>query len=144
MLLRVVLDTNNIVSGTSMPHGSSYEALETWRKDQFILLTSKALIKEVKRVLHYSRIQKKYHLTELEIKKVVRNLIRYAVVTPGEVKLNVIKGDPADNEVLACAVEGRADLIISGDKDLRELNVYGGIRIIGAQEFVKKILPRNM
>ena len=144
MLLRVVLDTNNMVSGTIMHHGSSYEALEAWRRDQFILLTSKAIIKEVKRVLYYSRIQKKYHLTELEIKKVVRNLIRYAVVTPGEVKLNVIKGDPADNEVLACAVEGRADLIISGDKDLRELNVYGGIRIIGACEFVKKILPHNM
>lgn len=116
MLLRVVLDTNNIVSGTIMPPGSSYEALEAWRRDQFILLTSKAIIKEVKRVLHYPRIQKKYHLTELEIKKVVRNLIRYAVVTPGEVKLNVIEEDPPDNEVLACAVEGRADLIISGDK----------------------------
>jgi putative PIN family toxin of toxin-antitoxin system len=144
MLLRVVLDTNNIVSGTIMPHGSSYEALEAWRRDQFILLTSKAVIKEVKRVLHYSRIQKKYHLTEIEIKKVVRNLIRYAVVTPGEAKLNVIKGDPADNEVLACAVEGEADFIISGDEDLKKVKIYRGIRIIGAKEFVKKILPHNM
>ena len=106
MLLRVVLDTNNIVSGTIMNHGSSYEILEAWRRDEFILLTSKAIIKEVEKVLHYPRIQKKYHLTEMKIGQVIRNLIKYAVVTPGELKLKVIKGDPPDNEVLACAVEG--------------------------------------
>ena len=144
MLLRVVLDANNIVSGTIMNHGSSYETLEAWRKDEFILLTSKAIIKEVERVLHYPRIQKKYHLTEMKIVQVIRNLIKYAVVTPGELKLKVIKGDPPDNEVLACAVEGEADFIISGDEDLKKLNIYRGIRIIGAKEFVKKILPPNM
>lgn len=82
MLLRVVVDTNNIISGTIMNHGPSYETLEAWRKGEFILLTSKAIIKEVERVLHYPRIQKKYHLTEKKIKQVVNNLIKYAVVTP--------------------------------------------------------------
>ncbi len=144
MLLRVVLDTNNIVSGTIMNHGPSYEILEAWRRDEFILLTSKAIIKEVERVLHYPRIQKKYQLTEMKIGQVIRNLIKYAVVTPGELKLKVMEGDPPDNEVLACAVEGEADFIISGDEDIKKLNVYRGIRIIGANEFVKKILPHNM
>ena len=74
----------------------------------------------------------------------IRNLIKYAVITPGELKLNVIKEDPSDNEILACAVEGEADFIISGDKDLKELNIYRGIRIIEAKEFVKMVLPHNM
>ena len=143
MLLRVVVDTNNIISGTIMNHGPSYETLEAWRKGEFILLTSKAIIKEVERVLHYPRIQKKYHLTEKKIKQVVNNLIKYAVVTPGELKLKVIKEDPPDNEVLACAVEGKANFIVSGDEDLKRLNIYRGIRIIDAKEFVKNILPHN-
>lgn len=127
-----------------MNYGPSYEILEAWERGQFILLTSKAIISEVKRVLHYPRVQKKYHLTDNEIKQVIRNLIKYAVITPGELKLNVIKEDPSDNEILACAVEGEADFIISGDKDLKELNIYRGIRIIEAKEFVKRVLPHDM
>ena len=50
MLLRVVLDTNNIVSRTIMNHGPSYVTLEAWRRDEFILLTSKAIIKEAEKV----------------------------------------------------------------------------------------------
>jgi predicted nucleic acid-binding protein len=37
---------------------------------------------------------------------------------------NAIPGDPADNHIFACAVEGHADLIVSGDRDLLRLGEY--------------------
>jgi putative PIN family toxin of toxin-antitoxin system len=126
-----------------MSHGPSYEILEAWRRNEFILLTSKAIMKEVGRVLRYPRIQKKYHLSEMQISQVINSLNKYAVVTLGALKLKVIKEDPPDNEVLACAVEGKADFIVSGDADLRRLSIYRGIRIIEATEFVKRILHPN-
>jgi uncharacterized protein len=49
---------------------------------------------------------------------------------------NVIKDDPTDNHILACAREGQADLIVSGDKHLRRIKVYKGISIIRPTDFL--------
>jgi hypothetical protein len=47
-----------------------------------------------------------------------------------------IKDDPTDNHILACAREGQADLIVSGDKHLRRIKVYEGIPIIRPIDFL--------
>jgi len=54
-------------------------------------------------------------------------------------KLSVIETDPSDNMFLECAVEGRADFIISGDRHLKDLRVYKGIEILDPSTFLEKI-----
>ncbi|MGH7909101.1 MAG: putative toxin-antitoxin system toxin component, PIN family, partial [Thermodesulfobacteriota bacterium] len=63
--------------------------------------------------------------------------------TPGKLKLHVIKRDPQDNEVLIAALEGKADFIVSGDSDLKELKSYKGIRIVSPAEFGKLLEDLN-
>jgi uncharacterized protein len=54
----------------------------------------------------------------------------------GEGVVDVIKVDPTDNKYLACAHEGEANYIVSGDHHLLDLSEYKGIPIITASEFI--------
>lgn len=58
--------------------------------------------------------------------------------TPGTLDLQVVEEDPEDNTILAAAVEGRADCIISGDRHLKTLSEYQGISILSPAEFVAR------
>ena len=83
-----------------------------------------------------STLLKKHGIISEEVKSIIERLSRIAVVTPGELNLDVIQEDPADNKILACAVESEADFIISGDHHLLELKKYQGILIVNPTTFL--------
>ena len=55
-----------------------------------------------------------------------------------ETRPSVVTADPEDNRVLECAVEGGADVIVSGDRDLLALGRYAGIPVCRPQEFLAR------
>ena len=138
-MLRAVVDTNAVISGTIQKSGHPYRIMNAWREGSFVLVTSGALIEETERALHYPRIRKRYRLTEQQIRRVLDNLRRYALITPGKVRINAIKEDPDDNQVLAAAVEGEADCMVSGDPHLLHQRSYRGIEIVSPRQFVKML-----
>lgn len=62
------------------------------------------------------------------------------LVSPAHV-LSVITEDPDDDRVLECAIAGRADIIISGDRHVLKLGEYEGIAIMTARQFMDRIVP---
>ena len=138
-MLRAVVDTNVVISGTIQKSGHPCRIMNAWREGFFVPVTSEALIEETERVLHYPRIRKKYRLTEQQIRRVLDNLRRYALVTPDKVKIHAIKEDPDDNQVLAAAVEGEADCMVSGDPHLLHHRSHRGIEIVSPRQFVKML-----
>ena len=58
-------------------------------------------------------------------------------MTPGQLDIDAIPDDPSDNMILACAVEGWADFIISGDHHLTDLKIFQGITIVNPATFLK-------
>ena len=138
-MLRAVVDTNAVISGTIQKSGHPYRIMNAWREGFFVLVTSEALIEETERVLHYPRIRKKYRLTEQQIRRVLDNLRRYALIAPGKVRINAIKEDPDDNQVIVAAVEAEADCIVSGDPHLLKLGSYRGIEVVPPGQFVKML-----
>lgn len=116
-MVRAVVDTNVFVSGTT---GHSYPAqvIDAWRKERYVLITSPAIIEEISAVLRRAEIRKFTGLAEKDIREIIDTLMTKAFVSPGEVKVNVIKDDPDDDKFLASALEGIADYIVSGDKHL--------------------------
>ncbi len=104
-------------------------------------MTSPAIIAGVRAVLRYPRIRNKYAITDEDVEGLVALLEGEAVVVPGEVEVeNVIPEDPADERVLACAVEAGADGIVSGDRHLLDLGGgYRGIRILTVREFLEEL-----
>lgn len=62
-MIKAVLDTNILVSGLISPKGSPAKILNLWQERKFILVTSQKILKEIKKVLNYPKIIKKYHLS---------------------------------------------------------------------------------
>ena len=139
-MLRVVLDTNILVSGILSRKGAPAQALDAWRERRYLLVTSPSLIAEIRLVLHYPRIRDRYALTDEDIDQIIALLEHEALLVSGETKLNgAIPSDPQDEIVLACAIEGQVDMIVSGDHHLLGLGTYDTIQILTAGQFIEKI-----
>ena len=60
----------------------------------------------------------------------------FAWIVEGEEMVDIIKDDPSDNKYLACASEGEADYIVSGDHHLLDIKIYEGIEILKVKAFL--------
>jgi putative PIN family toxin of toxin-antitoxin system len=139
-MLRIAIDTNVIVSGILSQKGAPAELLNAWRERRFLLLTSSVIIAEARTVLQYPRIRKKYPLNDDEIEQVITLLEHDALVVAGEANVaGSIPDDPNDEIVLACAVDGEADGIVSGDHHLIDLESFRDIPIMTARQFLDQL-----
>ncbi len=104
-----------------------------------MLATSPALLSELEGILHRSKFARQIAKQPLSIQAL---LLRYAelarVVMPAVIP-PVILNDPDDDQVLACALAAKAQLIVSGDSDLLSLGEYQGIRIAGPAAALPKM-----
>ena len=144
-MLRVVLDTNQFVSSVLVRRGLPAQALDAWRRREFLLITSPSIIAEIRSTLSYPRIRRKYPITDIDVERLVTLLEQDALVVPGEIDVTgAIPADPTDDMVLACAIEGRADLVVSGDHHLIDLGAYQGIPIITARKFLERLAAEQI
>jgi hypothetical protein len=132
---KVVLDTNILISALLKPKSKARGIYRLVLRGEIELYTSVDLISELSRVLEYP----KFKFEKLEKEVFLKNLARVAVILANsKLKVNVIKEDPSDNKFLECAVEAKADYLISGDNEhLLPLRNFQGIKIISASEFLK-------
>lgn len=137
---RVVLDTNLFVSSLLVRQGRPAQVLAAWRERRFVLVTSPAIIAEVRSTLTYPPIRRKYRLTADLIDGLVGLLEHDALIVPGTADVSgAIAEDPGDEIILACALDGRADCIVSGDRHLLDLGTYQGIAILTPHEFLVRL-----
>jgi hypothetical protein len=141
--MRVVLDANVFVSSILSAAGTPARILDAWRAERFQLLISDAILDEIGRVLRYPKIVNRHLWTETEIDRFLYSLASVAIKTPGSLTLNVIIDDPSDNRYLECAVEGSADVIVSGDRDLLALHTYQGIAIVRPSAFLEHVASHD-
>ena len=137
-MLRVVIDTNVIVSGILSRKGAPAELLNAWRERRFVLLSSSAIVAEVRAVVQYPRIRHKYHLSDDEIEQTMTLLEHDTLLVAGDADVaGSVPDDPKDEMFLACALDGQADVIVSGDHHLLELGSYRDIPIVTARQFLE-------
>lgn len=138
--MRIVLDTNTLVSGIISAGGPPRRLLDGARTRAFELYSSATLLAELQDVLLREKFATRLANAGLTPHSIVRELHRIAyMVTPFSVP-RVVENDPDDDHVLACAVAAQSDLIVSGDKHLHSLGgVYNNIRIVRPSEAVKII-----
>ena len=137
--MRVVLDTNIVVSRTLSELGHPARIVTAWHAQEIELqvIVSEWLLAEYERVLNYPRIRRRHGKSPEEVRALVDEFRQLGVlVEPTEVPA-VIFQDPDDDHVLACALVGGADYIITGGPDLLELGEYQGICIIAPATFVR-------
>ncbi|MCL5987124.1 MAG: putative toxin-antitoxin system toxin component, PIN family [Actinobacteria bacterium] len=137
-MIRAVLDSNTHVSAAIIPYGPSAKLIVAWHENKFTLITCQTILREVEEVMRRPHIIKKYKgITEENIETLVKHIEEFAIVTPGKLNVEVISADHKDDHVLACAIEGEADYIVTGDSHLQNLKVYNGIKIVRPVEFLE-------
>jgi uncharacterized protein len=129
--LRVVLDTNVYISAFHFPESPLAEIWKHARNGMFELFISPAIVEEFARVSreHFGWDEKKVRIHVRLINKTGK------VVAPKTIP-DVIKEDPDDNHILACALAGKANLIVSRDLDLLRLKRYEGIGFMSPIDFL--------
>jgi putative PIN family toxin of toxin-antitoxin system len=137
---RVVFDTNLFVSSVLVKNGLPAQALQAWRERKFSLLISPPMIQEIRHTLGYDRIRRKYQVTDQDVDDLVALLEKNGLVVKGEADTaGAIPDDPDDEQILACAVDGRADFIVSGDRHLLDLKQYADMPVLTVREFIELI-----
>ena len=135
LTMRIVLDTNTLISGVISPSGSPRQLLNAARTQRFELCSSAVLMAELLDVLSREKFAARLVQAGLTPLNIVSELRRLAYISAPENVPRVIAADPDDDHVLACAVAAQADLIVSGDRHLHSLGGnYQGIRIVSAAE----------
>lgn len=119
--LRVVLDTNVLVSGLAYPAGNPGRILAAWRQGALQVVLSRYILDELVRVLpKLSRIV----LSEIEIRDLADSFMFLAdVVEPDALRAAEEKElrDASDREILGTLLAAGADYLITGDRDLLAL-----------------------
>ena len=133
MARRVVFDTNVLISGY-LWKGMARRALEKVRSREWALLISNDAIDELIRVLAYD----KFGLKPEEIGPIVRDLTEISEFVEVRTQIQIIEDDPTDNIFLALAIDGGADVIVSGDHHLLDLEEFEGIPITSIRKFLAK------
>ena len=139
--IRTVLDTNVFVSAalSKNPSSPTREVLERWKKGEFVLLVCTPLAEEiVEKLLDHS-------IDESFVSSLVEELAQLAdwVEIPSE-KIENLLTDPDDNVIVACAVEGAANYLVTYDPHFDVLNgEYEGIKILKAIPFLHALRKQN-
>jgi putative PIN family toxin of toxin-antitoxin system len=133
--VKVVLDTNVFVSGVFFG-GVPGRILEAWRDGALTLLVSVAILDEYRRVGRLLAVQ----YDGLELEPILALVAVNAEVVEAPDLPERVCDDPDDDKFLACAVAGGAGVVISGDKDLREVSGWSGIEVLSPRAFADRHL----
>ena len=129
---KIVIDTNNLISALGW-NGKSRILLEKVKNCEFEWIISTKQLDELKRVLNYPRL----HIPVAQQEQFLKIVFQIAKIITTKSVITIIE-DPADNMLLECAVDGRAEYIISGDKEVLRVKEYRGIKIMTVDKFLKE------
>ncbi len=141
-MTRVVLDTNIFISAILSPKSKAASIVKLVLNGKLHLVIAPAMWKQLHAVLQYPRLKalmKRNDVSMDEVKDLLYKIERIAIAAPGAKKVEHVTDDVTDNMFLACAVEGKADFIISGDSHMKDVKTFQGVEIVNPDVFIKMV-----
>ena len=139
--MRIVLDANIFIGALISGDGYPGQLLAAVKRERITSVTSIYQIEELRDVLGRERL--KPYIRPAEAEDLVYHLEAVGMVT-GKLPEMSLSPDPKDNPILATAVAGEADLLVSGDKgDMLALGHVEGIPIVTARDVVGRLRKRE-
>jgi uncharacterized protein len=135
--VRVVLDTNVVLSGLMFSHGAPGRVISAWREARFNLVISVHQLAEIGRALAYPKIRRNLGWDDRRIEQFIRQLYVRAEIVDFSGTAVEVPLDPDDAPILATLVAAKADVLITGDNDLLALREHYAIHT--PAEFVRKL-----
>jgi len=132
--VRVVIDTNILISSLLSSASLPAHLIALWREGRFDLLTSADQLDELMRVTRYPKIRER--LAPALAGRLI-NEVRDLAIMVTNLPVVTASPDPYDNYLLAMALVGAADFLLTGDKrDLLGLKLFQGVKIVTVREFL--------
>jgi uncharacterized protein len=137
-MIRIVADTNIYISALIFG-GNPEKIIKLAATEKIILLVSNAILDEVSLVL-----RKKFYWSNPQVSYADEFIRESSILVTPSSRVDLIIADEADNRILECAIEGKADYIVSDDRHhLLPLQTYNEIQILDAATFLG-ILPDQL
>jgi len=130
--MRVVFDSNVLIAALPFPEGRAAAAVENILDGSDDLVLSPPILREILSVL-----SRKFSRDREELSRVAVVLGEMGEFVDPSRRVEVFRDEP-DNRILECAVEGKAVVIVTGDKAMRALGEYQGIRLISLAEYLDR------
>lgn len=127
--MRVVVDTNVVISALISRTGAPAHVIDAWLSGRFDWVTSDVLLTELSRAMGYPRVRKASAWPEHRRLQFLEQLHEQAIIVRPDAVITASR-DADDNRVLEAAVAGDADAIVSGDADLLALGEFEGIPVV--------------
>ncbi len=135
--MKVVLDTNALISATLWPDSSARKTLLLLRAQEARFYTSKAILGEYEEVIRRDFPEMIERLPEF-----IGDIAANSTLAEPSSRLRVVKEDPDDDKIIECAMAAGAEFIITYDTHLLKLQEYGGIRIL-TPENMRRLLKQG-
>ena len=133
-MIKAVADTNVYISAVLFG-GRPEEVRILAREGKIELLISENILAEIAGVL-----KRKFHWSDWQISEIIKEIREFTTLITPVAGLSVITEDEPDNRVLECAIEGKAQYIVSGDEHhLQRLKEYEGIKILSPAQFIESV-----
>lgn len=137
---RVTVDTNVLISATFW-RGIPKQVIQTFEAGKAVLVLSDEILAEFERKLRHKKFAAELAEAGLSVEAIVGGVRTMTdLALPVDVPEDAVR-DPKDRMILSCAVDGKADIIVSGDKDLGVLKTYHGILIATPSQFLAILNP---
>jgi putative PIN family toxin of toxin-antitoxin system len=129
--VKVVFDTNVLVSALVFPGGRGEAALHRILEVKDELVLSKPILDELLGVL-----ERKFARDAEELSHAALFLSELGVTVKPRQRLRIVKDEP-DNRILECAIAGHAHVIVTGDRALLALGEYRGVRVVSLRDYLE-------
>lgn len=129
--MQVVADTNVYISALNFG-GTAEEVLALGRSQAIQLFISPSILKETEGVL-----TRKFNWSAKRAGQAIAAIQEFTQVVHPKETIHVISADEPDNRILECALEAKAEVIITGDDHLQQLETFRDIPIMSPTEFLE-------
>ncbi|MGE5446374.1 MAG: putative toxin-antitoxin system toxin component, PIN family [Ignavibacteriales bacterium] len=130
-MIRVVADTNVYISALNFG-GTADEVLALGRKQEILIFISPSILKEIREVLI-----RKFRWSTKDAQEAITGIGDFTELVHPKERIDLIKDDEPDNRILECAMEAKANFIITGDRHIQKLRKFQGILIFSPREFLE-------
>ena len=117
--------------------GKPAEIIKAAEHGKVRLATSEEIVREISQVLNYPKLRKVYEAEGMcheELIEAVLKIVRFVQVTR---RVKVVLEHPEDDKFIECALEAKADYVVSGDKHLLNVGNYKKIQVVSVNEFLR-------
>lgn len=129
--MRIVLDTNVLISAFVFPGGPPESVYRLALEGRAVLITSPPILAEFGRIL-----VDKFGWDAPMAEEAVALVARVSTIIRPSMQLAEVDADPDDDRILEAALEGQADMIVSGDKHLLRIGTWRDIPVVKPADFL--------